>query len=753
MTAFLSKKWVRVGAVLALILAVFMLASGTALAQPAAVQSTQGSSASSGLGFATGYAGGLLATPSLLIWQGLLLIIETLASAILFIASFFLDNIFYYNVVLNPNNMPAVQEGWAIMRDIANSIFILIILWIAFTIIFNVESLGGRKLLVRVVLIALLINFSLTFVSIVFGVANSLALPFQNAISGGGKNHDVAGVIIGRVKLQGVFETPTKAALEKYREAPELKSNSCGFGSLGGVSATEKGAGCILGTETINFASSFVQGFVTGGDLTGSVSRSIAMGMSIIFLLLATLAFIVASITLLIRLVAMVFLSVLAPAAFIAAVIPSNKANQLWNKWLSELFCWAFYAPAFYFLFWLSLRMLEVMTDKLPPASPGNFGAFVLAMLPFVVFFAFLWASVRIGKFLGCEGANAAIDWGKKLGGLGLAAATGGAALGAAALARRAAPRVVEPALKRISQTPVLRAFAAPLTRRVTGYLESQKQKVGEQRKGIENWSDAHLQQEYGGSTLAERKVAIAQILAERGKFNKVPDQEQALNLASQFDPKIAVSMLKMRPDLVTVARANAAGLTDDIKKKVTEDPKLSQQDAARLVVVEKIKPGEAAKVSDENLTPDVIKAMWRAFSPSHISQMRRENPDLVNKLLGGLTKNVPIPTATYRFFTSSTARSLGLSLPADYPKPDEIKAEEAENIRKEIERWGQRIEELKDRAEFLAKSGLPKDREGAERIRIVEIPVLNKKIERLRSGAEVVATGAATEEGSEEEK
>ena len=115
-----------------LLASTLLLSAGTAWAQPApatappAVQSTQGSSVSGGLGYGTGFAGGLLATPSLLLWQALLLIVETLASAVLFIASFFLDNIFYYNVVFSPSNMPAVQEGWTVMRDLANSLFILI---------------------------------------------------------------------------------------------------------------------------------------------------------------------------------------------------------------------------------------------------------------------------------------------------------------------------------------------------------------------------------------------------------------------------------------------------------------------------------------------------------------------------------------------------------------------------------------------------------------------------------------------------
>ncbi|MBI2640853.1 MAG: hypothetical protein HYW91_03155 [Candidatus Sungbacteria bacterium] len=400
-----KKKLIICAASVFLAVAIFGLLAGTVLANhepghaPTPVSSSQGSGFSDWVGSIGGFFTGLTSQPALAIWQGLLLIVQTLASALVFITAFFLDNIFYYNVVLNPNNMPVVQEGWTIMRDIANSIFILIILWIAFTLIFNLSGPKTGKLLVRIVIIAFLINFSLAMVSVVFGVANALAVPFRDAIAGENKN-DVAAIILGRVRIQSIFETPSAATVQKYKDAPQVKANTCGFGSL----TTQAGIGCVLGAETIDFATSFTKGFATGADfLTGSLSRSVSMTMSIIFLLMTILAFIVASVTLLIRLVAMVFLGILAPAAFIAAAIPTAKAQQLWNKWLSELFCWAFYAPAFYFLFWLSLRMLEVMTNNLPEASPGNFGAFILAMVPFVIFFAFLWASVKIGKTLGCE--------------------------------------------------------------------------------------------------------------------------------------------------------------------------------------------------------------------------------------------------------------------------------------------------------------------------------------------------------------
>lgn len=624
-----------------LAVALFAMFAGTAWAVgDAPVSSTQGSGFGNVLGGVGGFLAGLGGTAALEIWNGLLLIIQTLASAVLFIAGFFLDNIFYYNVVLNPNNMPVVQEGWAIMRDIANSIFILIILWIAFTLIFNVEKQGTQKLLVRIILIALLINFSLTLVSVVFGVANALALPFRDAIAGENKN-DVASIIIGRVRLQTIFETPSTATVEKYKTDKQFAENNCGFGSL----TSKAGAGCLLGAETVDFATSFTKGFAVGGDLLfGSLSRAVSSSISILFLLLAILSFIVASITLLIRLVAMVFLSVLAPAAFIAAAIPTAKAQQLWNKWLSELFCWAFYAPAFYFLFWLSLRMLEVMTDGLPQASPGNFGSFILAMLPFIVFFAFLWASVKIGKYLGCEGAGMAIDWGKKLGNLGLTAATGGAGrLAAMGLTRALGPaglrvpftggRSVKlgAGLTRMAATPGLRWLGGAYPQRLaTQYMGDQQKRIDTEQKNVAAFSRDQLIADYGASFLPERKVAIMRRAAQEGWMK-------------QFEEKYHDTGVKSGLDLAT--RYGAQGpILDEMPHLATKEnvPNVSSSPEAINVVVKRVK--ERVKIRKEvyrdsttgAITPagtDVLRGIMLNTNINELGDIGRKNADLQGAL------------------------------------------------------------------------------------------------------------------------
>ena len=135
---------------------------GLAQAQPPAIASFMGNGiADSAKGFSA--AALLFINPILYVTQNVLVLIVG-------ISGYLLDVAFKVNIDGSVANMPVVQEGWRISRDIANAFFILIMLWIAFTIIFSIEQYGGKRLLVRTIIVALLINFSLVFVSATFGL-------------------------------------------------------------------------------------------------------------------------------------------------------------------------------------------------------------------------------------------------------------------------------------------------------------------------------------------------------------------------------------------------------------------------------------------------------------------------------------------------------------------------------------------------------------------------------------------------------
>src|SRR3989338_1289026 len=79
-------------------------------------------------------------------------------------------------------NVPGVITGWGIMRDVANIFFVLILLVIAFATIMNIEKYGYRSLLKRLIVMAILVNFSMTIVGLMIDLSQVVMLSFVAAI-------------------------------------------------------------------------------------------------------------------------------------------------------------------------------------------------------------------------------------------------------------------------------------------------------------------------------------------------------------------------------------------------------------------------------------------------------------------------------------------------------------------------------------------------------------------------------------------
>src|SRR3989344_3057980 len=83
----------------------------------------------------------------------------------------------------NYSDIGVIREGWAFSRDVVNLFFIFILLFIAIATILQIESYGAKKLLVWLVLVALLVNFSLLAARFIIYATNSLGILFYQSIS------------------------------------------------------------------------------------------------------------------------------------------------------------------------------------------------------------------------------------------------------------------------------------------------------------------------------------------------------------------------------------------------------------------------------------------------------------------------------------------------------------------------------------------------------------------------------------------
>jgi|GEM_PF-983266 len=88
----------------------------------------------------------------------------------------------YNNII----NVPTVIQGWVIIRDLCNMSFILILLIIAFATILRMENFSAKKMLPKLLLMAILINFSRTIFGLLIDFSQIVMLTFVNAFAAGG---------------------------------------------------------------------------------------------------------------------------------------------------------------------------------------------------------------------------------------------------------------------------------------------------------------------------------------------------------------------------------------------------------------------------------------------------------------------------------------------------------------------------------------------------------------------------------------
>ena len=594
-----------------------------------------------------------------------------------------LDKIFTYNIGWVPATMPAVVTGWTIMRDMVNALFILIVLWIAFTIIFNQEQWGGKKLLVRVIIIALTINFSLALVSAVFQIANTLAAPFAQKIDGG----KLGSLIIANTSIQTVAKQVSEtdlATLKKQEEqislSDNIRSKSPSVGQYLGaqdakaIEASQVAGICAIGTfipVVSPFAAacavgataySLLQSFLGTGS-SGPLEGFSGLVVGTLLLIIMAFALATACIIIFARVVAMSFLAVLAPAAFLAFMLPGKIGQKYWNMWLENLIKWAFYAPAFYFLLYLALLMLQQMTAKLITSTIFDMERIFVLLL----FVGFLLGAVKLAKWMGITVADGFVNLGSKLawgavgGAAGLAwGATRGAATrwGGAAAQKAESSEAYEKASRYVPFSGVIRKGLQKAAATERGAIKKTEGQLDE-------FTSRELQSRYSdASTYGTERAAIMKILAKRRDIEPQPgvktwgdtQLKQGMDhFARTGDHDSILSVLKVRPDLT----------------KTSYVPGTSTDAEAIVKVVKEM--DDRSKIKKETLQSQplirdaVINAVWLNTNTNELSKIARENQALMKEMQDYISDPVygaslshamdPLKAAQFRNYLAGTLK------------------------------------------------------------------------------------------------
>ena len=93
--------------------------------------------------------------------------------------------------IMDPKNMlailnnKAIYQAWALVRDTLNIAFILVLLFSAFATIFQIDKYSYKNILLKLVLMALLVNFSYPITRFIIDFSNVLMYQIFNNLGGG----------------------------------------------------------------------------------------------------------------------------------------------------------------------------------------------------------------------------------------------------------------------------------------------------------------------------------------------------------------------------------------------------------------------------------------------------------------------------------------------------------------------------------------------------------------------------------------
>ena len=276
------------------------------------------------------------------------------------------------------NIASTIQFGWTIVRDIVNMLFILVLIFLGFATILRIESYNYRHILVELIIMAVLVNFSLVIARVIVQIADIIQFTFLP------KDEGLAGL---RQLFKILILDQTTYAIRGW---------------------SWNTAGALSSTASILFQ--FIM----------------ELGVAITF---AALAFYT-----LIRIIALWVLMILSPFAYALRVLPATHHQS--EEWWHNFIKYAFFTPIIAFFLRLTIALhekglsitqgsnfrsgTEVAPDiqtflaNTGAGSKVPLSASLELIVIYIVVLAFMWAGIIVASKLGIYGADMITDFAKK---------------------------------------------------------------------------------------------------------------------------------------------------------------------------------------------------------------------------------------------------------------------------------------------------------------------------------------------------
>lgn len=237
----------------------------------------------------------------------------------------------------------AISYGWEMLRNLINLFFILILVYISIATILRIESYGYKKLLGKLVIAAVLINFSMFFTKIMIDVSNVVAIVFYKQIndraqqstsnSGASKDNKQSHISYGIINALGLQEV--------WGVGSSIKSKTNTASSSSGLDPASISKDFGIKNDTIS--------------LNPWAMTLVGLGGTV-FVLILSFVFFAAGVMFLGRTIMLIGLAVVSPVAFTAGILPQTAklADGWWKKMRTNLL----FAPAYMIMMFIALEML-----------------------------------------------------------------------------------------------------------------------------------------------------------------------------------------------------------------------------------------------------------------------------------------------------------------------------------------------------------------------------------------------------------
>lgn len=265
------------------------------------------------------------------------------------------------NLKLVINENVAIYKMWSLIRDMLNIAFILVLLFSAFATIFQVTNYNYKKILLNLVIMALLVNFSFPIARFLVDVGNVVMYSTINnlGIMDGG---DPLSTIAAGSALDKILHPGAKAAVN--------------------------------------------------ADSTYLIA-------CIIFTFMLAVTFLIIAFLFVIRTVALAILIIFSPIAFTGAII--SLLEPFSKKWWTSIWNYSIFGATMTFMIYVAMEMIRFINEKgmgrmenivvqKSVMDPSFLAAISFYAIPLVI----LWMGIATAKEAGVVGANLAVGTGAK---------------------------------------------------------------------------------------------------------------------------------------------------------------------------------------------------------------------------------------------------------------------------------------------------------------------------------------------------